>query len=310
MLKTGDYLTPWNHGIVSLWIAKPPLDMWLTSLSFQAFGATNLGARFWSALLGTFSLVLMYYLGKHLYNRTVGLVSALVLGASTMFFTFATRYMTDVPLVFFMLASLYCLLLTEKTKQHTLLYSALSGLFFGLALMTKQTEALLIPAVAIIYLALTRRSIRFLFSKRFLLFFTVALCVVTPWLVAMNASFGGDFWGYYFTYSTYQRVVNPIEGHFGGALFYFEYMAANENLVWLTLLPFAVGLCLYQAVKRSKSDLLLITWIAIVFLVFTVAQTKLAYYILPVYPALALAVGSLLFWLSKKIWFLKRNKKR
>lgn len=306
MLKTGDYLTPWNYGIVSLWIAKPPLNMWLTSLAFQVFGANNFGARFFSALLGALSLILMYYLGKHLYNRTVGLVSAIVLGTFTMFLTFATRYMTDVPLLFFVLASLYCMLLTEK-GNHTLLYSALSGLFFGLALMTKQTEALLIPAIAILYLILSKRSVKFLFSKRFALFFGVALLVITPWLIAMNASFGGDFWGYYFTYSTYERVVNPIEGHFGGYLFYFEWMAGNENLLWLALLPFAVGLSVYQAVKHSKSDLLILTWIAVVFLVFAIAQTKLYYYILPVYPALALAIGSLIYWLSKKAWSFKHT---
>ncbi|MCW4010882.1 MAG: PQQ-binding-like beta-propeller repeat protein [Candidatus Bathyarchaeota archaeon] len=301
MLKTGDYLTPWNFGITSLWIGKPPLNMWLVSLAYQFFGVSNFSSRFWSALFGGLSLVLMYYLGKTLYNRYVGMLSALVLGTFTMFYTFATRLMTDVPLVFFILASIYFMILSEKTK-HPLLYPALSGLFFGLALMTKQTEALLIPAIAFTYLVLTRRNLVFLFTKRVALFFGVALLVFAPWLIAMSVRFGMDFWNYYFLYSTYIRVISPIEGHVGGFLFYFNYIATHENLLWLILLPFSVGLSLYWAIKRSKSDLLLITWIAIVFLVFTIAQTKLHYYILPVYPAFALAIGSLLYQLSKKIW--------
>ncbi len=306
MLKTGDYLTPWNFGIVSLWIGKPPLNMWLVSVAYQIFGATNFASRFWSATFGTLSVVLMYYLGKLLYNRYVGMLSALVLGTFTMFYTFATRLMTDVPLLFFILASLYFLLLSQQTK-HPSMYAALSGLFFGLALMTKQTEALLIPAIALAYLILTKRSLAFIVTKRFALFLGVAMLVFAPWLIVMSTRFGLDFWNYYFLYSTYLRVVSAIEGHVGGFLFYFNYLVAHENLLWLILLPFAVGLSLYWAIKRSKSDILLITWIVVVFLVFTVAQTKLYYYILPVYPAFALAIGSLLYQLSKKLWHSKYN---
>jgi outer membrane protein assembly factor BamB len=304
MLKTGDYLTPWNFGIVSLWIGKPPLNMWLVSIAYQIFGVTNFSSRIWSALFGCLSMVLTYYFGKLLYNRYVGLLSAFVLGTFTMFYTFATRLMTDMPLVFFMLTSLYLLLLSEKQKNN-LLYSSLSGLFFGLALMTKQTEALLIPAIAIVYLVLTKRTFTFLKTKWFTSFLGVAALIFAPWLIVMSARFGFEFWNYYFLYSTYLRVVSPFEGHVGGFLFYFNYLAANENLFWLILLPFAVGLSLYWAFKRSKSDILIIAWVVVVFLVFTIAQTKLYYYILPVYPAFALAVGSLLGRLSKKLWCSK-----
>jgi outer membrane protein assembly factor BamB len=303
MLKTGDYLTPWNFGIVSLWIGKPQLNIWLVSIAYQLFGATNFASRFWSALFGCLSLVLMYYFGKLLYNRYVGLVSAFVLGTFTMFCTFATRLMTDVPLVFFLLASLYFLLLGDKTKKVS--YSVLGGLFFGLALMTKQTEALLIPAIALAYLLLTKRSFAFLKTKRFVSFLGTAILVFAPWLTVMSVLFGSEFWNYYFLYSTYLRVVSAIEGHVGGFLFYFNYIAANENLLWVILLPFAVGFSIYLALKRSKSDLLLVIWIFVVFLVFTIAQTKLYYYILPVYPAFALAIGNFLVCLSKKLWSSK-----
>jgi outer membrane protein assembly factor BamB len=304
MLKTGDYLTPWNFGVTSLWIGKPPLDMWFTSISFQIFGVSNFSARFWSVIFGMFSLVLIYFLGKHLYNRTVGVLSALILGTSVMFYTYATRLMTDVPLLFFILASVYFLILSQNSKKPKL-YAALAGLFFGLGLMTKQTEALLIPLIAVAYFIITKKSVRFLISKRFALFFGVALLVFSPWLIVMSAQFGADFWDSYFLYSTYQRVISPIEGHIGGVFYYFNYLASTENLVWLVLLPFSVAASVYWALKRSKSDILLVTWIACVLVVFTIAQTKLPYYILPVYPAFALAISSLLYRISRKIWFSK-----
>lgn len=310
MLKTGDYLTPWNFGVVSLWIGKPPLTMWLVSVAYQVFGATNFAARFWSVIFGGLSLAMMYYLGKLLFNRVVGVLSVAVLGTCTMFVTFATRYMTDIPLLFFMLASLYFLLLSKKfapKAKNVLVYAALGGVFFGLALMTKQTEALLIPAIAGLYFVLTEKSFKPIFSRRFLLFLALALVVFAPYLLVMHVNFGSEFWGYYFTYSTFERVVNPIEGHYGDALFYFNYLAANENPLWMALLPFAVGLSAYHAIKRSKSDALILIWVVAVFAVFTIAQTKMSYYILPVYPAFAFAIGSLLYHVSRKIWLFKQK---
>ena len=59
-------------------------------------------------------------------------------------------------LVFFMLASIYFLLLSEDKTKDAIKYAAFSGVFFGLALMTKQLEALLIPAIMLVYLLSSR----------------------------------------------------------------------------------------------------------------------------------------------------------
>ncbi len=306
MVKSGDYLNPWAFGDVALWIGKPPLNMWLMSLAYQVLGVSNFSSRLVSAIFGSLSLVLIFYLGKKLYNGYVGLFSAFVLGTFTTFYVFARRAMTDMPLVFFIIASLYFLVLSEN-HQKSNRYLALSGLFFGLALMTKQVGALLIPLIVIAYLTVTNRSIRFVFTKRFALFWGVGLLIIFPWLIYMAASFSSEFWQLYIIYSGFNRTFSPLEGHQGGYLFYFSYLAINEKL-WVILLPFAVGLCAFKAVvKKAKSDILLILWMAIVFLVFTFAQTKLSWYILPVFPAFAISISSLLYRSLNKIQCSIRN---
>ena len=95
--------------------------------------------------------------------------------------------------------------------------------------------------------------------------------------------------------------MSPLEGHAGSYLFYFSYLINNEYLCAI-LLPFAAGLCAYKAIfKSSKADTLIITWMTLVLLVFTFAQTKLYWYILPAFPAFAIGIGSLLFQLIAKI---------
>lgn len=301
MFKSGDYLTPWGYGVAALWTGKPQLVIWLMSLSYQFLGVTDFSSRVWSTIFAVSSLIVFYFLGKKLYNSAVGFMSAVILGTFTTFYIFARHAMTDIPLVFFMLGSIYFMVLSDK-KANSNRYAALGGLFFGLALLAKQIDALLIPIILLVYFVATKKSVRFLFKKNVAFFVGAGLLIFVPWLVWMNSSFGYNFWHWYFIYDDLTRSVSSIEGHVGNYLYYFTYLANRENWIWVTLLPFAVGLCVFNAaVKRSKADTLILTWVAIVLLVFTLAQTKMFYYILPVYPAFALTIGSFLYQVSKKL---------
>jgi len=308
MVKTGDYLTPWADGAISFVIGKPPLLMWLMSLSYQVFGVTNFASRIWSAGFGAMSLVIIYFLGKKLYNRPVGFVSALVLGTFLTYFVFARYAMTDIPLTCFALASIYFFVLSEG-KENVVRNAVFSGLFFGLALMTKQLAALLIPLIIVAYLVATRKNLRFLFTKAFNLFWSIGILLFSPWLIYMAVRFGNQFWQWYFIYADVTRSAGTLEGHFAGYLFYFNFLFHNENWLWLALLPIAMGLCAYNTFfKRSKQDTLIFLWIAIVLLVFSFAQTKIYWYIMPVFPAFAIAISSLLYQLASKIRLLLRRK--
>jgi outer membrane protein assembly factor BamB len=301
MFKSGDYMTPWARGEVLMVIAKPPLYMWLMSLSFQVFGVNNFAARFWSPIFGALSLVVVFFLGKNLYNsRVVGFLSAVVLGTFTTFYVFARHAMLDVTLVFFILASIYFLVLSDK-RESANTYAALSGLFFGLAFMTKQVAAFLIPLIAFGYFTMTGR-IRVLFTKRFALFLGVGILVFSPWLIYMILTYGSDFWESFFVFSGIMRASTPIEGHVGGYFFYFSYLVNNENLLWVVLVPFAAGLSVFNSLrKHAEEDILILTWMLTVILLFTFVQSKLEWYILPAFPAFAIAISSFLHQLSKKI---------
>jgi outer membrane protein assembly factor BamB len=307
MFKDGDYLTPWAFGDLLMWIGKPPLFMWLMSLAYQVFGATNFAARLWSAVFGTLSLVLIFQLGKKLYNLHVGFISALVLGTFTTFYVFARHAMLDVSFVFFILVSLYFVLLSEKTESSNR-YVALGGLFFGLAFMVKQFGAFLIPLIVFAYFTVARRDIRLLFTKRFALFWLVGVIIAAPWMIYMTLCFGPDFWHSFFVFSGIMRASTPIEGHVGGYLFYLNYLISNENLFWVTLLPFSAGLCAFNGViKRSNADTLILVWMTVVLLLFTLIQTKLEWYILPAFPAFAIAISSFLYQIAKKIPLVTRS---
>ncbi len=300
MTKSGDYLTPWAFGGIATWIGKPPLFMWFISLAYQIFGATNFAARIPSAIFASLSLVLIYHLGKELYNRHVGFAAALVLASLSTFYVYARHAMTDVTFVFFFAASIYFFVLSEKAEKN-LRYTILSGVFFGLALLTKQVAALLIPLTLLVYLVASKRNIRHIFTKRFAIFLALGLLIFSPYIIFLFLSFPSEFWQWFVVYSGVTRVTTPIEGHAASYLYYFDYLATTE--FWTLLLPFAAGLCLYKSVfKRAKADMLIVAWIVIVLGVFTFAQTKLEWYILPVFPAFAIGIGSFLYEVARFAW--------
>jgi outer membrane protein assembly factor BamB len=308
MNKSGDYLVPCAYGHTNFWIAKPPLYMWLMALSYQLFGYSNFSTRLISPIFAVLTLIIVYYLGKMLFNRKTGLASSLVLGTFETFFIFAKHAMTDVMFVFFIVTSIYFMLVSDKGKKVNQ-YALLSGVFFGLALLTKQIQAFLLPLIIVIYFLVTKKSLRFLFTKRFALFIGVGLLIFLPWIILMQVSYGQIFSEWYFMYSGIVRATSPIEGHNEETFYYFTYLLTEENPVWAAVLPLGFGLSTYAAIKnRSKPDKLLIVWIVTVLGLFTFAQTKIYWYILPAFPAFALTIGNLLVQLSIKVQQKRKRK--
>jgi len=300
MVSSGDYLTPWAYGNTYLWIGKPPLVIWLMSLSLRVFEAT-FATRFWSAFFGVLCSVFVFYTGKLLFNRIVGFLSATILLTFSTFFAVARIGVLDVPLAFFVLGSIYFFLMSQNSKKENR-YAILSGVFFGLALMTKQLSALLIPIIIFFYLLFTQKNLRFLLRRPFVLLLGIGFLIFCPWVILMTARFGTEFLRINFYYSVFQRATTVVESKGGDYLFYFNYLISNENRFWLVLLPFASALSsVYVILKQKKEHTLLLVWIAIVLGVFSISQTKISQYIIPIFPTFALILGNLLYEFFKRV---------
>ncbi|HKC46284.1 MAG TPA: glycosyltransferase family 39 protein [Gemmatimonadales bacterium] len=98
MVETGDWITPQFHYGVPFW-SKPPLAMWLTSVSYLALGVGEFSARLPSLLACLAVLWLTYRLAATYGGVTSGLRAALVLMTTLLFFVSAGAVMTDPALV-------------------------------------------------------------------------------------------------------------------------------------------------------------------------------------------------------------------
>jgi len=260
---------------------KPPLLMWTTALFFKVFGESELWARAASALSGVALCVLMFSFAKRLRGSRAAWLTVTVLLTTTAFYDASRFGTTDIMLTLGMYVALVGLFHIEQGRLWGW-YPFWIG--FGIAVMTKgpAVAPLCVTAVCV---AILNHWTREKFKRQFALGALVFCAIVLPWHLVMWVRCGNEFLGNYIGFNLFHRALHPIEGHHGGPRYYLLVLAERAT-PWVYFLPLAF----LRAVKDRRLQIPVI-FTLVVFISFTLARTKLHWYIVPIYPALALMVA-------------------
>lgn len=119
-------------------------------MGYVPFGEAIMLSRFYSALLATLLIPLVYYCGVKLKNKQTGLLSAFFVTMSTGVIQFAHFGTFEMWLTFFSLVlfALSLLFLQKPTLQSAVALSAI----FGVLLATKITSLVMLPLIMILFL--------------------------------------------------------------------------------------------------------------------------------------------------------------
>jgi 4-amino-4-deoxy-L-arabinose transferase-like glycosyltransferase len=264
-----------------LWFEKPPLMFWLTEMSFSVFGVTEFAARFWSTLFALGVVVLSYFFAKQQFkSETAGLFTVLVYYLGHFFISQAWFLKFDIPVTFFILASL---LAFHKAKENAKYYW-LFWTFVGLGVLTKSVIGLMPLPIIFIYL-LAVKDFSCLKNKTFYYGSILFLALILPWHIVESLRYGKAFWATYLGFQVLTRYATPIEGHNEPLLYYFNILKDNLFLFWPSVLAFLYFV--YKAAAKTqekKPYIFLLAAFLFPFLLFSFSSTKLASYILPAYP--------------------------
>lgn len=291
MLQYNEFISPRIYG--EYWYDKPPMYYWLVASSYQFFGVSGFAARLPSALLAVCCAFALYAFARNLFNERAGLISAFALVTSIEFFYLAKAAVTDITLTLFLTLSLLCFI----QKKYYFFYA-----FSGLAVLTKGPIGLFFPfVITFLYLLLSRNLAELrrmkVFSGTFLF-----LLIAAPWYVFMYQIHGGEFINTFLGFHNVTRFTSPE--HPSGVLWYYYIPVLIIGFFpWTAVLGQAVYKSLSSQCRESQTLLFFNIWAAAVFLFFSVSQTKLVSYILPMYPALAVLVG----WHIDQLWRKQRH---
>jgi 4-amino-4-deoxy-L-arabinose transferase-like glycosyltransferase len=288
MLATGDWVTPRLDGL--RYFEKPPLQYWLTAASFEAFDVDEWTARLPGALAGFLTLVVVGYTGSILAAPAAGLYAALALAGSVWMFGMAHIVTLDALLTFWLTLSLCAFLLAQRPHaRHWMLvaYAAAAG-----GLLTKGLVALLIPFASLVVYTLVTRD-REPWRRLDLVRGLVVLAVLAaPWFVLVSLR-NPEFARFFFIHEHFERFLTT-EHRRTGAWWYFVPLFLAGLLPWTGVFLWRVPHAWRSAAATPAGFAwakFCLVWCAFVFVFFSVSDSKLPSYILPMFPAAALVLG-------------------
>jgi 4-amino-4-deoxy-L-arabinose transferase-like glycosyltransferase len=309
MLTSKDWVTARLDGVA--YLEKAPLIYWMMAVSYEIFGVHDWAARLPLAFSAVALCWITYRFGRWAFGEEAGLHAGVALATSAGLFLFTRILIPDATLTAAITGAIWAWLSLLEPEEHLpLRWSVMLGACLGAGLLLKGLIAVVFPVLAgIVYMALTRQLFSFKSWRRLTLGTTIAiaLAIAVPWHVlailrnppyfafSMHSTPGeyhGFFWFYFinehllrFLNLRYPRDYNTVPRLWFWLL----------NLVWI--FPWSVyllaipRLSFSPASRAERTRLMAVCWVGVVMLFFTFSTTQ-EYYSMPIYPALALLIGS------------------
>ena len=286
MFEKNNWLVPMLNG--QIYADKPVLYFWLAlALSKIVGGVSEWTVRLPAALGGLGLVFAVYHFGKTFYDRQTGFIAALVL-ATTSRLLWESRYLRlDTVLSFFLFLG-YLFFLKAFFEKGGKGFFLGAYACFALATLTKGPIGIVLPGLAVISLIAATGRWRQIKHMRLISGAVVVAALILPWLMLLHVR-GEDQWihDFIWIHNVQNFALRPI-GHVRPFYYYFLNLPA-DFLPWTLLVPGA--LIFYypwrDGLRENPASLGLVCWFAAVFIFFTASKSKIAYYLLPLLPTLA-----------------------
>ncbi len=272
MIATGDYLTI-RINYQPFW-EKPPLFIWMQVLSMKTFGINEFAARFPNAVCGIITLLLLFNIGRKLYNEKFGLVWAMTYVGSFLPFFYFKSGIIDPWFNLFIFLGIYLFYMFLEKKLN--IFLVLSAILIGLGILTKGPVALLIFLLTVgIFWGLNRFRLQVSFLN-LLVYFLVLIFTGGFWFILqiLNGNFKiiVDFIEYQI------RLFQTEDAGHGGFLLY--------HFVILLIGVFPASIFALKGFISHKNDtasqtrfqkwMIILFWVVLI--LFTIVKTKIVHY--------------------------------
>lgn len=294
MLVRHDYVTPWFNDRPRF--EKPILLYWLQLPFFTALGESETAARMPAALAGLIAVLATFGIGREMISARAGVLAGVALATTLRFVLYARQGLTDVPVAAAVTCAIWAMtraLTTDDRRERRFAY--LAWTLVGAAILLKGPVAFFAPIVWSLW-AVFSGGRRALARTRPVAGAALAAVIALPWFAVMYGLHGRAFLDVALGYEVVARyLAEDFPGRDRGFLYYWG-VWVGDGLPWSLFLIPAFGWAYAQ--RKSVSDgeasamrLAGIWFLAVLFL-FSLSSYKLPHYILPAYPAMAIAIGA------------------
>lgn len=287
ILERGDWVVPHINGVPRL--DKPILTYAAMAVSLDLFGMTPFAARL-PAYLALAASALLAGFGFRRELGPDGAGVACLMTASAPLVGVTIRSGTIDSILTFWTTLAIVLFWRAFTSGRSIGWTVLAWVAIGCGVLTKGPVALLIPFAAAFPAALKLGRIRALLSPAGI---GAMILVVYPWVAAVQSRHT-EFLSYVIRTETIERTTSDLQ---------------RTGPIWLPLIALLVGAlpwslpllaAAWRFVRRrtplaqlDAMDLMLAGWIILPLIVFTLSQSRRPQYVLPLIPAVAIALTRL-----------------
>jgi len=287
----------------SPYVEHPPLGFILIAISFLIFKVNEFAARFPSALLSFGSVITLYFIGKNLFTRTVGVGAGLILLSSVWFIFRSRSGNLDTVFLFFYLFTFYAALRVKKNKH----WIYLTVLAFSFCFLTKSMIGITITApIAVLWLVNSVRIPGREIVRAMLLFFLI----LSPWFFINYLNNGFPYFTHIFDVglkSGSRMIPNIFEI---GSSLTFKYLHFGIREWFYPTIIALVGSLAF--VMKKPVLLVLYVWFLILFVGFLTNSKTEIWHLIPLFPIIGLFISyflyQIVFYSERKIsGFLTRD---
>ncbi|WP_400191503.1 ArnT family glycosyltransferase [Hymenobacter sp. B81] len=294
MLAGGDWWHPRLLGIQHY--HKPPLTYWLTAAGLAVFGHGAAAVRVLPVLALLGQVALVYGLGLLYFgpDRRRALAAAVVYGSLPVVLAAALNVTTDGYLITLELLATYAFVRYHHTPREkpAAPWLYLGWLALGLGLLTKGPVTLVLPLLAVLSLHLTPTAPRRPWSPHHLLAGGVFGLTGLSWYLALLAE-NPAFRDYFLFKHLVDRYANALAFKRDKPWWYYLVLVPLGSLPWSGPLLVELGRTGWRGLGR-RWQMVLLCWVLLPLLFFSFSSSKLLFYVLPVFPGVALLTVELL----------------
>lgn len=296
MFAHDQWIVPMVNG--ELYTDKPILYFWVALAAAHLWGGVNEWIVRLPAALGAIGFVMATYLiGREFFSERVGALAALVFATSFRVIWEARWAHLDTLFGFFFTMTVFfgARALFRRAASHEIL---LAYVFMGLATLTKGLIGVVLPGLLLVAFVVARQDRSVLRRLRLPSGLSLFLFITTPWFFLVNRATHGKWLADFIYIHHFQRYTAGA-GHRQPFYYYLTTLPA-DFLPWTTFL--VPALMQYRKNWRRPETIFFVLWFAVVFVFFSMSNTKRDLYLLPLFPPLALLVACYMNDLAERDW--------
>jgi len=303
MAVTGDWVTPRLNGLK--YFEKPPLQYWASAAAYSVFGFSEWTARLWTVGLGFLCLPMVFGWTRRLYGESAGFAAVAALAVSPYFELIAHLNILDSGFAFFLSGAVFAFALGQSEPEGSAgerRWMLLAWLAAALAVLSKGIVVGVLTGATLVAYTAIERDFRSWRRLHVMLGLPLFLVVTVPWFVAVSAR-NPSFLEFFFVHEHFARFLTKVHKR-EEPWWYFLGLLAIGALPWLLVVPGATRGAWLECTRENNFKPLkfLLIFSAVTLLFFSASSSKLAPYILPMMPALAVVTG---VWMSSSPTFVR-----